>query len=267
MNAPELLGAFVQNGENDTFASANPFAVEHRKSNVRPNQFVPDTRLVVMPALRTTGFLATIGDRDMRALLAVLTFLTADGRIQATVQQVAQALGVSEKDARERLLSLSRMMWQGIPILVEVGGTQAASYYSPGHQIVRHTHEEPVTVGVEIALASRSDLIERNREKYTKPREEVERIVAGQLGHVELEPADNSPESEARCALVAFGVARNEAELLVRDYPLESIQHQIDWLPKRHARNPARFLVAAIRGDYAPPPEQDSSSVAPTSVP
>jgi len=240
------------------------FAVEHRREGTRPTRFVPDTRLVIAPALRTEGFLAIVPDREFRALVAVLTFLTADGRIQATADQVARALGISEKHAAERLQALCRLSWRDTPVLVEITREQAPTFYAPGYGVVTHAHEEKeggnsVGESVPYATASREELIARSRDRYAKPLEEVERIVAGGLGHGESEAGDGSPDATLRRALLGVGLTRDEADELLAGFPRDVIQKQLDLLPARGARNPARYLIAAIRGDYAAPVGESDS--------
>ena len=237
-------------------AEVPPLIVEHRKEDVRPNRFVPDTRLVVTGALRTSGLLASLSDREARTLLAVLTFLTKDGRFTGTVGEIARALGISEKFARERLCSLMALSFRGKPVLIEVPREQSSPFYVPGPQVARHVQEEPAEsqpVSLPIPAVGRETLVALNREKYARPREEVERIVAAQMGHDPLE-SEGSPEGEAFRRLLGVGVAREEATRLLASFPLEEIARQLDWLPYRQARVPARFLVAAIENAYDPPP-------------
>ena len=62
-----------------------------------------------------------------------------------------------------------------------------------------------------------------------------------------------SSHADLRRDLAAWGVP---AELIVRllsDHDPARIRSQLDWLPLRNAHDPARFLVAAIQKDYAPP--------------
>jgi hypothetical protein len=42
-------------------------------------------------------------------------------------------------------------------------------------------------------------------------------------------------------------------EYLLAEYGFEACCRQLDWLPLRAAKNPSRFLVAAIEGNYDPP--------------
>lgn len=72
----------------------------------------------------------------------------------------------------------------------------------------------------------------------------------------------NSPNELLGQALVDRGVRPSAAADIVRRFPAERIQHQIevfDWLMSqkdaRVQRNPAGFLVSAIRGEYAAPTE------------
>ena len=51
-----------------------------------------------------------------------------------------------------------------------------------------------------------------------------------------------------------MGVSFDVARRLVQEYPLTRVGEQVDWLPYRGAKNPARFIVAAIEKEYDPPP-------------
>jgi len=48
-------------------------------------------------------------------------------------------------------------------------------------------------------------------------------------------------------------VPREYVEVLLRDHSLEVIAEQLAWLPHRHAKSPARLIVAAIENRYEPP--------------
>lgn len=236
-----------------------PLRVEHRQGNIRPTQFVPDTRLVVTPAFRTSGLLAALSDRDARTLLAVVTFLSSDGRFTGTARGIAAAIGVPERDVGSRLRSLMVLTFEGAPVLVEVPREQALPVYVPGPRLVRHVQEEPISEATAsdpapVSTVSREVLIARNRERYSRSRAEVEQIVAEQLGSSPLESED-SPQGETLRRLMAAGVFREDATRLIGSFPLEVIQQQLDWLPYREARLPARFLVAAIENNYDPPVE------------
>lgn len=239
-----------------------PLRVEHRQETERPRRFIPDTRLVLTSAFRTSGLLATLSDRDARTLLAAVTFLTSDGRFTGTARSIAAAMGVPERDVGQRLRSLMVLTFEGAPVLVEVPREQALPVYVPGPRLVRHVQEEASgTTDSDTRAASalpREMLIARNRKKYARPRLEVELIVAEQLGVSPVESED-SPQGETLRSLMAAGVSRQDATHLIGSFPLEAIQQQLDWLPYREARLPARFLVAAIENDYEAPVNLPSS--------
>ena len=53
--------------------------------------------------------------------------------------------------------------------------------------------------------------------------------------------------------LLAVGVRHDQVDALLAGHPAQDIADQLDWLPLREAKSPARFLVAAIENRYAPP--------------
>jgi hypothetical protein len=109
---------------------------------------------------------------------------------------------------------------------------------------------------VPLAAAKREAVISRSRERYTKPRAEVEAQIAVQMGW-DNPVADETPDAkrlrELKAKLQLCGVNRLKSEQLVTLYPLERIEHQIDWLPYRHAKTPSRYLIAAIEHNYGIP--------------
>ena len=74
-------------------------------------------------------------------------------------------------------------------------------------------------------------------------------------------PTDEKPESPVlKEALIRRGVTPSTAAVTASRYLAERVQAQIevfDWLVEQHdpkvSRNPAGFLVASIKGEYAPP--------------
>jgi hypothetical protein len=101
-------------------------------------------------------------------------------------------------------------------------------------------------------LASKEAVVQASREKYTRPQEEVESMVLAQLG---FHPEENSstPEGAIRRGLRDAGLSRDQIEFLLTEYGYDACKRQLDWLPLRAAKNPSRFLVAAIEGNYDPP--------------
>mgnify|MGYP001195729057 CR=1 FL=1 len=122
----------------------------------------------------------------------------------------------------------------------------------------------------------RPAIAELEQRAFLKPLAEGERfrkIWAGEWqvmfekAHAGLQLAAKETEHIAKpdplmAALMARGVSSNTAGEMVKRYPAERIQSQLeifDWLVARKdpklARNPAGFLVTSIKSDYAAPPE------------
>lgn len=70
-----------------------------------------------------------------------------------------------------------------------------------------------------------------------------------------LETSERTLSAEEQLVLdmVKVGVSLRKAEQLVKQYPLEKIREQLDWLPSRHARKPASLLIVAIERNYDAP--------------
>jgi len=120
-------------------------------------------------------------------------------------------------------------------------------------------------------LSRRELIIEVSRRKYGRPRAEVERMVAEQLGYAQplstapvflpsSATAGNAANSrqlhvgdELKGRLLEVGIEADRADSLLTHFAREAIKRQLEWLPYRDARNPAAFLIAAIEHDYEPP--------------
>ena len=90
-----------------------PFAIEHGQADVvSAGYFTPVARLVVQPALRTSGLLAALPDREAKSLLLLLTSLTANGRIEPTTAQIAGALRLPPCAVRSHMGKLTAFRWQ-----------------------------------------------------------------------------------------------------------------------------------------------------------
>lgn len=227
-----------------------------REGQGNSSGFTPMSCLLLLPELRPSGFLATLTDGEARTLLAVLTCLTPDGRMQATLPDLATALGISERAVKPSLSLLAARQWEGQPVLYEILREEALPYYTPSPAIVKHLAEEShreVSLPLPPPIATREEIVAVSREKYARPREEVERMVLEQLGHAP-EETDDTPEGEVRRRLLGLGVTREEIGVLLTSHPLQDIINQLDWLPYRNAKNPLRFLVAAIQNRYDAPP-------------
>jgi hypothetical protein len=236
-------------------AEGRPFAVEHLRLEETPAEFTPAARLVITAALRTSGLLAVLDDAEARTLLALLSCLSPNGEARAAAFQVAEVLGTYERDARSRLDRLAAAIWRGGPVVLRSEhGTLPPSYaVAPGLLADKHTQPEPEVTVLPIPAAGREAVVQASRAAYAVPRAEAEAAVAEQLGIPAFADSD-SPEGEAWRGLMAAGVPKEQARELVDEYPAEEILRQLEWLPARNAREPARFIVAAIRERYGQPP-------------
>ena len=96
-------------------------------------------------------------------------------------------------------------------------------------------------------------MIAYSRERYARPRAEVERMIAEQNGWALPEDGADDATAQVRRRLLSLGVSKEQVSLLMDSFDLERIQRQLDWLPYRNARIPSHFIVAAIQGDYEEP--------------
>ncbi len=260
-----------------------PFVLELRAENLQPSgTFTPQAAVLITPALRQSGLLRTLSPDDFKLLISVLSAVTDNGSFAATPELLAPAIGLSAVRLRERLQRLTERIWQGEPLLKHHQTASGLHQFSPvpsllavRHRLVfpdtsrpgtplvypeyleRHTAVDNVVRG-----GFREAIIAHSRARYTRPRAEVEAQINRFLGWEppqpkEVEEIPTTPEEETRLhlkrQLLALGIAQEEALLLLDTYPPAHIQRQLDWLPHRHARNPAGFLLAAIEGDYEAP--------------
>lgn len=244
--------------------SAPPFIVEHVLPAMdAPGNFVPAARLLVTSALRTSGLLAQLPDAEAKSLLLLLTFLSPNGRLRASVNEVTEALRTSPDKARRRIRRLAETRWQGAPLAAVHATETGLELYALSSRLVeeRDVPLPPAPVPVYQA-AGREAVIAHSRSRYAVPRVEAERAVAEQYGHT-LEEVGEGDEAVARQQLAALGVPRDQVGALFEEHPLEQIQEQIKWLPLRNAKSPARFIVAAIQNRYLPPPQARSRPAPP----
>ena len=85
------------------------------------------------------------------------------------------------------------------------------------------------------------------------------------------DPAVAEGKRRAFKAMTDVAMPKEQALDLLSRFDLGAVESQIAWLPQRSAKNPARFLAAAIEGGYDRPPgarrpategEQDVETVA-----
>ena len=246
----------------------SPFLVEHLRlpDTSHSARYIPAARLVLLPALRTSGLLQTLPGEEIKTLLALLTFLTANGHVSTTLPEIAQALGTNEGKARARLERLLTFVWHGEPLVREVSRELGLDAYVPSPRLFmqeeqfereqqEQAHEQQrreAETKARLGPTVRDAIYAQNRALYAKPRAEVEREVMRLMGHAP-EEADDTPEGEVRRRLSRLDISTDEADQLIATFPLHHIKNQIDWLPYRNAKSPARFVVAAIENHYDPP--------------
>lgn len=208
-------------------------------------------QLVLSPNLRHSGLLKVMPAELLQVLIALLTLHDTRGEVKATAALIAEALGIHPDQAEQRLQALAGYTFDGAPIVFPS---------------TEHTYTLSKRVGVPVDLASqtvaaepgyrpasREEILQLSRERYATPRAEAEAMVADQLGHTPPEPIPEGREGDAYRAMLAAGIPDPEARALLAENRLEIIERQIEWLPRRGARNPARLLSAAIRGNYDAP--------------
>ena len=194
----------------------------------------------------------------------LLTFLTPSGDIVPTHVELVQAMGVPERSVRYRMERLMQCQWQGKPLVLTLIRNSGLDAFMVSPELIT-VRTAPASAPPEPyqgpRVASREAVIARSRATYAKPRREVEAMIA-RLNNWDLpvgnsneqigeSPSDASRELQTRLMLV--GVSKAQADLLLAHYPLPHIRDQLAWLPLRFANNPARFLVAAIEKNFAPP--------------
>ena len=68
------------------------------------------------------------------------------------------------------------------------------------------------------------------------------------------EPAVAERKRRAYEKMTDLGMAKEQALDLLARFDVERVERQVGWMPYRGAKNPARFLAAAVVGDYEAPP-------------
>lgn len=217
--------------------------IEHR-----PGQ---PAQLVLLPNLRLSGLLHLLSPELLRVFVALLTFQETSGEVRASIAQIADTLHIHQDHAEALLQTLATYTFDGAPILFQ----SSTDTYSLSKRVgVPVESLQPVAEEEKpYHPVPREEVVERSRRRYATPRAEAEAAVIEQLGIVPEEPIPDGRLGDAYRALLGAGVPEPQARQLLKEAPLETIEAQIAWLPERGARNPGRFLVAAIRGDYAPP--------------
>ena len=209
-------------------------------------------QLVLSPNVRISGLLQAMSPELLQVFVALLTFQEARGEVRASIEQLAETLNLHPDQVEQHLQTLAGFTYDGAPMIFLSGERMYALSKRVGVPMditpPAQTSEKPYRP------VPREEIIQRSRDRYATPRAEAEVLVEAQLGRVPPEPAPEGREGEAYHALLEVGISDLDARQLLAEFPIESIEDQLAWLPVRGARNPVRFLTAAIRGSYAPPP-------------
>lgn len=260
-----------------------PFVLELRQEDVSPGEhFTPAAAVLVTPSLRESGLLRRLAPEETETLLLVLAGVTANGTFVATPELLAQTLGISAATMLARLRRLCALTWNDSPLLREQSSANGMRFFVPAdalllvrRSVVREPGSAPdgsLTVPREAPLirgGHREAIIAQNRAAYARPRAEVEAEIEAFLRRGperELKAGERiadepvvplTPEEAQRrdlvLRLVAQGLTPEQGRGLMDLYRPDLIERQLEYLPYRHARNPAGMLVASIEGDYAPP--------------
>ena len=238
-----------------------PFVIEHRQEDrTLSGTFRPSARLILTERVRTSGLWRTLTPEDFKTLILLLTFITPNGWCRPTLPELADAMGVSHAKAKARIERLVQTAWQGQPLAGLLPRPDGLDAYLPGRQLVAHEDmQEPMPPeAVPIRTAGRAAVIAYSRARYAKTREEVERQIGEMMGWAPPDFAGDDPavaEGKRRAfkAMADIGMPKEQALDLLARYDLGAVERQISWLPQRHAKNPARFLAAAIEGNYDRP--------------
>jgi hypothetical protein len=175
-------------------------------------------------AARRAGLLSLLPADAWHTLAALLSFTCRDGGRSFTLEQLAIALGQSPAAAGQRLAQLTEIEWQGQPL--------ARLEYDPAGAVV----------GVQLAPIECLDRIAPPHESGPTPADPGESATAG-------------PALDLATDLERAGLDAEQIQSLLQRFPAERIRRQLDWLPRRQARNPAALLIRAIEQDWSAPRE------------
>ena len=261
-----------------------PFVVEHLQEGQNTGgTFRPAARLLLTPALRTSGLWAALPPEEMRDLLLLLTFLTPNGRVHPTLPELAQAMQVSYAKARARMLRLTRRPWQDQPLVRELTRPSGLDAYLPARSLLQARQgPQEATSMQEAALAplqslpepraGREAVIARSRAHYATPRAEVEADIARRMGWgppaFDDDPPEVAGEKQALFALLSQqGMTKAQALDVLGRFDLGVVRRQLAWMPHRGAKSPARYLLAAIENNYEAPMAVRQAGLAGTDAP
>ncbi len=241
-----------------------PFVTEQYQSeHGSGGAFRPAARLLLTSALRTSGLWSALPPDELRDLTLLLTFLSPNGRVQPTLPELAGAMQASHAQTRARMLRLSRRMWRGQPLIVELNRQSGLDAYLPGRHLLGSLQvPETAPAAAQTTLieprAGREALIAYSRARYATPRAEVEADIARRMGWGAPAFEDDPPgvAEEKRVLydkLSEQGMSKSQALDVLGRFDLAVVRRQLEWMPHRAAKNPSRYLQAAIENNYEAP--------------
>ena len=225
----------------------------------REGAWRPDALVGVTKTLRTSGFVMALPPEDLKSLLVMLTFLSANGLCAVMVQQLATAFHLSPGKTRTRMNRLIDFRWLDQPIIRYHKAKSGVETYAlmPGFVPVVEERIQRAAAPL-LKAVPREVVIEHSRRKYARTRAEVEAEIARlnnwkPIGEkVEAKPLD--PQiAKVREKLIQAGLLEQQADDLLDRYDIPRIERQLEWLPLREARSPVGFLLSAIKNDYEAP--------------
>ena len=244
----------------DTF----PFVIEqYQQERAASGAFRPASRLVMTAVLRTSELWRDVPPEELQDFV-LLTFLTPNGWIQPTLPELAEAMQASRTQARGRMLRLSRRVWQGQPLVRELTRQNGLDAYLPGRHLVdsqEEAQDRPSPVPAVVLSEPRAGwerLIAHSRARYATPRADVEADIARRMGwgtplFEDEEPSVAEEKRQLYEKLSEQGLPKDKALDVLGRFDLGQVRSQIEWMPHRGAKNPARYLMAAIENNYEAP--------------
>src|SRR5579871_2190819 len=176
-NNPEIPSADEQ---------TKPFVIElERLDLTQAGYFRPGASMKITSVLRTSGLLAAMPPEELKNLLFILTFVHPNGFCHATVQELSRSMRVSEGKVRARMQRLAEFRWQGRPLVTEIQRGNGLDAFTPAREILAVVErptppaEEPRPMS---RGAGREAIVTRSRQRYARPRADVERGIAEQMG-------------------------------------------------------------------------------------
>ena len=247
--------------------------IRHRDMK-RGGYFRPEAWVCFKAELRTSGFWKLLPAPEFKDWLLLLSFITPNGDCGASLEQLAEAMGVAKREARRRMERLEAIRWQRHPLLHRRQRENGRVTYHPAPGLLRIEEEQSDASSGQTPLqvpagGSRAAVIEHSRKTYARPRAEVEReiarindwpepledVIQEPVGAANTDETDEVSEEQAvRRQLLRLGVAQELVEDLIEKHDLLRIRQQLAWLSYREVRSRSGFIVAAIEGNYDPPP-------------